>query len=135
MPERKRTEMQEGLLRELLEREQRLHDLIGQLIDQQSQDTASAPSNFSGRELSIIRELVHGSTNQQIGDELHLSAGTVRNYLGRIFRKFGVASRTEAAVRAIELGLVDRNQLSPAPRANGSPQVANGNSHTSTPQD
>jgi DNA-binding NarL/FixJ family response regulator len=46
-----------------------------------------------------------GLTNQQIAARLHLSAGTVRNHLGRLFPKLDAADRTQAAVRAVELGL------------------------------
>jgi len=37
---------------------------------------------------------------------LRLSAGTVRNYLGRVFPKVDAVDRTQAAVRAVELGLI-----------------------------
>ena len=50
--------------------------------------------------------LTSGLTNQQIGSRLNLSTGTVRNHLGRLFPKLDVVDRTQAAVRAIELGLV-----------------------------
>jgi DNA-binding NarL/FixJ family response regulator len=46
-----------------------------------------------------------GLTNQQIAARLHLSAGTVRNHLGRRFPKLDSADRTQPAVRAVELGL------------------------------
>jgi len=62
--------------------------------------------SLSPRELDIIRLVAKGATNQEIGRELRLSPGTVRNYNGRIFRKLGVEGRTEAAVRALELGIV-----------------------------
>src|SRR4051794_32720379 len=68
--------------------------------------TASPSPPLSPRELDIIQLVANGATNQQIARQLGLSAGTVRNYNGRIFRKLRVTGRTEAAVRAIELGMV-----------------------------
>jgi DNA-binding NarL/FixJ family response regulator len=58
------------------------------------------------RDVEILGLLVLGQTNRQIGTQVRLGAGTVRNHLSRIFRKLGVSTRTEAAVRALELGLV-----------------------------
>jgi DNA-binding NarL/FixJ family response regulator len=60
---------------------------------------------LTAREAQVIRLLVMGQTNQQIGAALHLRAGTVRNHLSGIYRKLGVRTRTQAAVRAVELGL------------------------------
>ena len=52
----------------------------------------------------------HGRTNQQIGAHLKLSPVTIRNHLNRIYRKFGVTTRTQAAVRAVHLGLSSTGQ-------------------------
>lgn len=39
--------------------------------------------------------------NKEIASELHLSEGTIKEYLNRIFRKTGVKNRTELAVWAL----------------------------------
>ncbi|MGF1539496.1 MAG: response regulator [Pleurocapsa sp.] len=55
-------------------------------------------SLFSERELSILKLLVTGKNNQEIARSLHLSEGTVRNYLSNIFCKLEVRDRTQAAL-------------------------------------
>jgi DNA-binding NarL/FixJ family response regulator len=58
------------------------------------------------RELGVLRLLAEGWTNRQIAAELHLSLSTVKRHLERIISKLGVSDRTQAAVRAVELGLI-----------------------------
>jgi NarL family two-component system response regulator LiaR len=59
------------------------------------------------RELDVLRLLVQGYSNPEIGRRLHLAAGTVRNYVSVILQKLGVSDRTQAAVEAVRRGLVD----------------------------
>ena len=61
---------------------------------------------ISEREREILRLVAMGATNQQIAQQLHISINTVKVHLRNIFDKIGVASRTEATVCAIRLGLV-----------------------------
>jgi DNA-binding CsgD family transcriptional regulator len=71
--------------------------------------TASADSRrLSPRQMSILRLVALGFTNSQIASRLGLAEGTVRTHLGRTFERLGAASRTDAVVRAIELGIVER---------------------------
>ncbi len=58
------------------------------------------------RELEVIRLLAVGKTNQQIARELYISLSTVKRNVEHIILKFGVSDRTQAAVKAIELGLL-----------------------------
>lgn len=48
------------------------------------------------RERHILQHLKQGKSNQAIASELFLTTGTVKNYLNAIYRKLGVASRSEA---------------------------------------
>lgn len=59
------------------------------------------------REHSILRLLTRGLTNAEIGAQLYLSEGTVRNYITSLFSKLGVTDRTQAAVLAMRYGVVD----------------------------
>ena len=59
------------------------------------------------RELEVLHLLVQGHSNPEIARRLHLAAGTVRNYVSVILQKLGVADRTQAAVLAIQSGLVE----------------------------
>jgi len=58
------------------------------------------------REMDVLRLLVEGMTNQAIAQALVLSPGTVKSYVQAIFQKLNVSDRTQAAVKAIRLGLV-----------------------------
>jgi DNA-binding NarL/FixJ family response regulator len=54
------------------------------------------------RELQIVHLISQGLGNRDIGETLNLTEGTVKAYLHKMFRKTGVANRTELAVRAKE---------------------------------
>ncbi|MBN1311405.1 MAG: response regulator transcription factor [Anaerolineae bacterium] len=64
------------------------------------------PEPLSEREGEILRLLATGATNRQIAGQLFLAEGTVKNYISAILDKLGVQDRTEAALRARELGLL-----------------------------
>jgi DNA-binding NarL/FixJ family response regulator len=61
---------------------------------------------LTDRELEILDLLSSGMSNQQIAQQLFLSLSTVKIHVHRIIRKLEVSDRTQAAVRAIKLGLV-----------------------------
>jgi DNA-binding NarL/FixJ family response regulator len=63
---------------------------------------------LTDRELEILDLLSSGMSNQQIAQHLFLSLSTVKNYVHRIISKLEVSDRTQAAVRAIKLGLVSK---------------------------
>lgn len=72
-----------------------------------SPETAkSLPDPLSEREIEILKVLAQGHTNKEIADHLHLAEGTVKNYVTSILQKIGVRDRTQAALRARELGLL-----------------------------
>jgi len=71
-------------------------------------DTAVADS-LTERERDVLRLLAGGLNNADIAQKLHLSEGTVRNYVSRIFTKLDVSDRTKAAVIALRHGIVDPN--------------------------
>jgi DNA-binding NarL/FixJ family response regulator len=61
---------------------------------------------LSEREVDILRLLAQGLTNRQIADRLSLAEGTVKNYVTTVLGKLGARDRTQAALRARELGLI-----------------------------
>lgn len=61
---------------------------------------------LTDRELEILRLAGKGLTNKAIGVMLHISDRTVQNHLAHIFQKMQAASRTEAVMRAVSLGLL-----------------------------
>lgn len=67
----------------------------------------TATSSLSDREMEVLRLAAKGLGNKAIADELHLSSRTVQVHLSSIFSKFGVASRTEAVLHALKIGLIE----------------------------
>jgi DNA-binding NarL/FixJ family response regulator len=61
---------------------------------------------LSEREQEILRLLAQGMTNREIAQRLYLAEGTVKNYVTNILGKIGARDRTQAALRAQELGLL-----------------------------
>ncbi len=59
------------------------------------------------RELEVLALVVKGMNNREIGEQLHLATGTVRNHVSEIMGKLTVSDRTQAAVKAVQMGLVD----------------------------
>ena len=64
-------------------------------------------TGLSRRELSILKSLGSGLSNKQIARELWLAEQTVKFHLTNIYRKLGVANRTEAVRYAYRHGLVE----------------------------
>jgi LuxR family maltose regulon positive regulatory protein len=61
---------------------------------------------LSGRELEVLQLLAAGSSNQAIAEELVVTLATVKSHVTHIFDKLGVANRTQAVIRARQLGLL-----------------------------
>ena len=62
--------------------------------------------SLTDREMDVLRLLVEGMTNQAIAHTLQLSPTTVKGYVQTLFQKLDVSDRTQAAVKAIRLGVV-----------------------------
>ena len=69
--------------------------------------TGPLPEGITPREAQVLRLLAKGRTNPQIAQDLKVSRGTVKIHVQNIISKLGVSDRTQAAVRAIELGLAN----------------------------
>ena len=59
---------------------------------------------LTAREIEVLQAVVAGKTNQEIGLSLGISEKTVEKHLEGVFAKLQVASRVEAAVRAVREG-------------------------------
>src|SRR5574341_570106 len=62
-------------------------------------------NDLSDRELEILKLVATGASNKEIAQKLSITLNTVKVHLRNIFAKIGVASRTEAAMYAVRLGL------------------------------
>ncbi len=66
----------------------------------------SLPEPLSSREQEILAGMARGLTNKEIALRLNLTEGTVKNYVTTILQKLGVQDRTQAALRAREMGIL-----------------------------
>ena len=62
---------------------------------------------LSGREREVVRLVVDGASNDEIGARLGISSRTVESHLRRLFERLDVASRTELAARALREGWLE----------------------------
>jgi DNA-binding NarL/FixJ family response regulator len=62
---------------------------------------------LSDREHEILRLIAKGSTNREIAEALFITEGTVKNHVTNILSKLDVRDRTQAALKARELGFYD----------------------------
>ena len=65
------------------------------------------PQPLAAQEREILHLISEGRTNRQIAGRLGYSMGSVKDYVQRILEKLDVADRTQAAVKAVRLGLLD----------------------------
>lgn len=72
-----------------------------------SEPVATAEFGLTSREISILKALARGLSNQAIGKELFVAEQTVKFHLTNIYRKVNAANRTEAVRIAYQHGLID----------------------------
>lgn len=69
-------------------------------------DQAPPTDTFNEREVAILRLLAGGYSNKEIARSIHLSEGTVKNYVSEILDKLGTRDRTRAVLKAITLRII-----------------------------
>ena len=80
---------------------------LNRLSSHDPRRTAQALADpLSERELSVLKLLAEGCSNKEIGSRLSITEGTVKNHMTNVLGKLGVLDRTQAALRARELGLI-----------------------------
>ena len=65
-------------------------------------------SDLTYRELEVLRELVTGKTDAEIGNTLNLAIPTVKHHVQQLFFKTGLTNRTQLAVTAVSSGMIDK---------------------------
>jgi two-component system NarL family response regulator len=65
--------------------------------------------DLTSRELEVLRLVVVGKSNKEIGVSLRISEGTVKIHVNHIFEKLKVSGRTEATTVALKRGIVRLN--------------------------
>jgi DNA-binding NarL/FixJ family response regulator len=85
-------------------------ELVASLLQRLARQAPSreelSPEPLSPRECEVLHLLTQGQTNREIAQHLTVSVSTVKIHVEHILAKLGVSDRTQAAVRAIELGLI-----------------------------
>jgi DNA-binding NarL/FixJ family response regulator len=67
---------------------------------------AKASLGISERELEVLEHLAAGRSNKEIASRLDLSPNTVKTHVAKLYEKLEVKRRTEAILRARELGMI-----------------------------
>lgn len=74
--------------------------------ERDGQISVRAKVAVTGREMQILSHLKDGRTNLEIAALLGISSHTVKNHVRKILQKLGVQSRAQAAVKAIQMGVL-----------------------------
>lgn len=74
--------------------------VFSRLREARAQEEVIAFKALSAQEMHILAHIADGKTNREIGEALHLSEKTVRNYVSEILAKLGLNSRVQAAAYA-----------------------------------
>ncbi len=69
-------------------------------------DRGDGVDTLSAREIQVLQLVADGKSNKEIGDELGLSALTVKSHLARIARKLGTGDRAEMVATALRSGAI-----------------------------
>jgi DNA-binding NarL/FixJ family response regulator len=77
--------------------------------DRTSHSAAEPLDQLTGREREVLTLIAGGRSNKRIALELGISEKTVKAHVGHVLAKLGVTDRTQAAVLAVQEGLVQRS--------------------------
>ncbi len=80
--------------------------VLGHMADDTLRQAHLSAVHLSPREREVLQLLAQGLTNREIARTLTVSASTIKIHVEHILAKLGVSDRTQAAVRSIELGLI-----------------------------
>jgi DNA-binding NarL/FixJ family response regulator len=72
-----------------------------------SGEPTSPAAELTAREMEVLAQAARGLTNKAIGLTLGISDRTVQGHLRNIFEKLQVTNRTEAVVRAAQMGMME----------------------------
>jgi len=80
--------------------------LLQRLAHGTPREAEQPQERLTPREVVVLQLLAQGQTNREIARTLGVSVGTIKVHVQHIIAKLGVSDRTQAAVRAVELGLL-----------------------------
>jgi len=79
---------------------------FARLINKRESHSQSLVEPLSDREQEILVLIASGASNREIAQTLFLAEGTVKNHVTSVLGKLGVRDRTQAALKAREIGLI-----------------------------
>ena len=103
-----------GAIRQVYRGESSLHPTIARkLLQELSQppERGPAPESLTEREVEVLRLVARGRSNRQIAAQLVISEATVRTHVSNILGKLHLASRTQAALYALQAGLASLDDV------------------------
>jgi DNA-binding NarL/FixJ family response regulator len=86
--------------------------LVASVVAERTPVEPSGDQSLTPRQRELVQWLARGLTNQQIGRRMHLSEGSVKQYLAQIGTRLDAHNRTQILVRSVQLGIVDPHGLS-----------------------
>jgi DNA-binding NarL/FixJ family response regulator len=75
----------------------------------------SGVNALTSRELDVLRLVARGRANKEIASDLGIGEKTVKTHVSNVLAKLGVQSRTQAALHAAQVGLVDVEHIGTGP--------------------
>jgi two-component system NarL family response regulator len=79
---------------------------IPPVVAQRLAERVAGP-DLTSREMDVLRLIVGGKSNKEIGALLYISEATVKTHINNLLGKMGVTDRTQAATAAIQRGMVE----------------------------
>lgn len=92
-------------IKNVIEGEKVIHPDILEVIDREG-DMPHEKNILSAREIEVLKEIVKGKSNKEIGEALFVSEKTVKTHVSHILNKLEVSDRTQAVIYAIKYNLV-----------------------------
>jgi NarL family two-component system response regulator LiaR len=82
-----------------------LHPVVARKILQERQQTTSAETPLTDRELEVLKLMAQGLDNHDIASQLVISLPTVRSHVTNILTKLNLSNRTQAVLYALRAGI------------------------------